>query len=244
MFKSFIHWSVIFFVAIGLAFSGCTSFVAEDEPQNSTQVLSPEEIIQIQKNNHWVLMSNTFENLYVSPNSLNAEDEIERAVNEALSNFERNCSERESFVARKLWVLPQSRSNVASNLEVPESIKEDLYSSFANSDYLKFHHTVDSVKNTVWFQNLEEKDKENFLIDLKIADECRDNLIQFVSNHLPATSRMSPGDRAVWREIAKNSSEEVRRDIIKASIESVINSLGGLVGGAIAAGVSIVNRLY
>ena len=211
--KKTVNLLILFFV---LGFVSCNTSDMEWYDINEAEhlILEEDEIPKIVGENFSLLMD-------IAISEKNNTEFDSSDVNDMLILFDEACSENQKYIAKRGWSSVYSRnSEIRSSFDfMPDSIIYSIYDGYMNPDYNMLFETIQEIKSTKWYLEQNGMLQREIDIDLKSIAVIRDVIIEHTSN-LPA-SRMSPGDRMIWRETVIQLDDPSRKTVFQATVSGI-----------------------
>ena len=202
------------------AFSSCSS---EVETTSSLQQIY-EEDVDVLSSEYASLYKNLVGTIFKECKKISvSESDID--LNEHFKNFSdvyfSQLSPKELALINRKSYSSETRNDNSSAIVIPE-------------DFIMQIKSIEEFYVSPYFLTLHQNEQKELKLQLETLAKIRNSWIEILIEYYQpqATTRMSPGDRMIWSDIAKQMNHKQQSNLIDASLYGI-----GIVCGPIPAGV-------
>lgn len=185
--------------------------------------LTADDIIRINTENHKNILSHI-----ISVKTENDKIGKYTDIDGIIASDMNKLPAKEFHVVNMKW----DKNNSLSLENIPEPYLTKIKNAICETNYYQLEVEINKTYDSIWYKNLPVMEQTYYYICLSLVKNSRDNIIEVASKYITPTSRMSPGDRMIWSDIAKNSNDETRKLIMEANWKGVEMCFTGWVSKA------------
>ena len=128
----------------------------------------------------------------------------------------------------------ETRNDNSSAIVIPEDFIMQIKSIMFDANVNLLTEKIEEFYVSPYFLTLHQNEQKELKLQLETLAKIRNSWIEILIEYYQpqATTRMSPGDRMIWSDIAKQMNHKQQSNLIDASLYGI-----GIVCGPIPAGV-------
>ena len=215
------------------AFSSCSS---EVETTSSLQQIY-EEDVDVLSSEYASLYKNLVGTIFKECKKISvSESDID--LNEHFKNFSdvyfSQLSPKELALINRKSYSSETRNDNSSAIVIPEDFIMQIKSIMFDANVNLLTEKIEEFYVSPYFLTLHQNEQKELKLQLETLAKIRNSWIEILIEYYQpqATTRMSPGDRLIWSDIAKQMNHKQQSNLIDASLYGI-----GIVCGPIPAGV-------
>ena len=159
-------------------------------------------------------------------------------LNEHFKNFSdvyfSQLSPKELALINRKSYSSETRNDNSSAIVIPEDFIMQIKSIMFDANVNLLTEKIEEFYVSPYFLTLHQNEQKELKLQLETLAKIRNSWIEILIEYYQpqATTRMSPGDRMIWSDIAKQMNHKQQSNLIDASLYGI-----GIVCGPIPAGV-------